>query len=207
MRLAARQAPTRQNLLTTIRTLARVDRGVELLRHKREALVTELVRLARPAVESQAHIAARAASAHLLLLSALAREGECGVRVAGWPSRVLTLELRGTLVWGLPAAEIDQLPTVRRTPAARQLGAAGTGAVSEAATGYEELVTLLLESAPRDLLLRRLAAALTQTSRQVNTLERRLSPALRSESIRLRRILEEREREEHVRLAMVAGTS
>ncbi|MEO8140473.1 MAG: V-type ATP synthase subunit D [Gemmatimonadota bacterium] len=206
MRLAARQAPTRQNLLTTMRTLARVDRGVELLRHKREALVTELVRLARPAVESQEQIAARAASAHLLLLSAMAREGESGVRVAGWPPRVLTLELRGTLVWGLPAAETDQLPTVRRTLAARQLGPTGTGAVSEAATGYEELVTLLLESAPRDLLLRRLAAALTQTSRQVNTLERRLSPALRSESVRLRRILEEREREEHVRLAMVAVT-
>jgi V/A-type H+-transporting ATPase subunit D len=203
MRLATRQAPTRQNLLTTVRTLARVDRGVELLRHKREALVTELVRLAKPALESQERIATRAASAHQLLLAALARAGESGVQVAGWPSRVLQLGLRGTLVWGLPAAELEQLPKVRRTLAARQLGPAGSGATPEAATAYEELVDMLLESAPRDLPLRRLAAALTQTSRQVNTLERRLSPTLRAESIRLRRILEEREREEHVRLATV----
>jgi vacuolar-type H+-ATPase subunit D/Vma8 len=38
------------------------------------------------------------------------------------------------------------------------------------------------------------------TSRQVNTLEHRVAPILRREVVRARRMLEEREREEHTRL-------
>ena len=53
---------------------------------------------------------------------------------------------------------------------------------------------------PREMLLQRLGQALAQTSRQVNTLERRLTPGLTSQVLRVRRTLEEREREEHFRL-------
>jgi vacuolar-type H+-ATPase subunit D/Vma8 len=50
------------------------------------------------------------------------------------------------------------------------------------------------------MLLRRLGEALAQTSRQVNTLERRLAPALRAAVTGIRRTLDEREREERLRL-------
>ena len=59
---------------------------------------------------------------------------------------------------------------------------------------------LLLDAAPRELLLQRLGLALTRTSRQVNTLEHRVAPGLRRDVVRARRTLEEREREEHTRL-------
>ncbi|MEZ0333639.1 MAG: V-type ATP synthase subunit D [Gemmatimonadales bacterium] len=42
--------------------------------------------------------------------------------------------------------------------------------------------------------------ALARTSRQVNTLERRLQPALSAYRIAIRRTLDEREREDHGRL-------
>ena len=49
-------------------------------------------------------------------------------------------------------------------------------------------------------MLRRLGEALALTSRQVNTLEQRLLPQVRSQITFTRRALEEREREEYLRL-------
>jgi vacuolar-type H+-ATPase subunit D/Vma8 len=40
----------------------------------------------------------------------------------------------------------------------------------------------------------------SRTSRQVNTLERRVTPGLETNIVRIRRALDEREREEHLRL-------
>lgn len=59
---------------------------------------------------------------------------------------------------------------------------------------------MLLDAANREALLRRLGDALARTSRQVNTLERRVGPALQSGLTAIRRTLDEREREEHLRL-------
>jgi len=63
-------APTRQNLIGLERRLERVAKGTALLRRKREALVAELFRLARPAATARVSIAERAATAYPLLLGA-----------------------------------------------------------------------------------------------------------------------------------------
>lgn len=201
MSAGARPAPTRQNLLALQRRLERVDKGVGLLRRKREALAAELFRLARPAASARASISARAASAYPVLLEALAREGADGLRALGWPGRDLKVEIRSTQVWGIPIGEILRRPAIRRTPHARGVppGRASSSA-TEVATAFEELTELLLDAASREALLRRLGEALSRTSRQVNTLERRLGPALRADLGAIRRTLDEREREEHSRL-------
>ncbi len=54
------------------------------------------------------------------------------------------------------------------------------------------------------MLIRRLGEALAQTTRQVNTLERRVSPALQARATVIRRALEEREREDRLRLRFLA---
>jgi vacuolar-type H+-ATPase subunit D/Vma8 len=61
-------------------------------------------------------------------------------------------------------------------------------------------VDLLVEAAPRELLLRRLGAALTRTSRQVHALEQRVMPTLDDQIARVSRALDEREREEKFRM-------
>ena len=83
-------------------------------------------------------------------------------------------------------------------------GATGAAAL-QAADEFEDLAQLLLEAANRETLLRRLGDAVARTSRQVNTLERRVSPDLTSTIVRIRRALDEREREEHLRLARLLG--
>lgn len=206
MSAVRRVAATRLNLLRTARRLERVSRGVELLRRKREALVSELFRLARPAADARAQVEAEAQLAYPALWRALAARGSAGLAPLGWPSRTLTVELLPGAVWGVAVSRIEARPAVARTLPARGTTAGGAGpAAVEAAARFEALTDLLLEAAPRELLLRRLGEALAQTSRQVNTLERRLAPTLATQFATVRRSLEEREREEHRRLKHLRG--
>ena len=201
MSASGRPAATRQNLLALERRLEHVGKGTALLRRKREALVAELFKLARPAVAARASIAAAATKAYPALLASLAEEGAEALGALGWPKRTLGVEIRSAQVWGIAIAEILGRPTIRRTPHARGVPpGAVTGATAEATGAFEDLADLLLEAANREALLSRLGEALARTSRQVNTLERRLQPSLEGDLASIRSTLDEREREEHVRL-------
>jgi V/A-type H+-transporting ATPase subunit D len=194
-------APTRQNLIGLERRLERVAKGTALLRRKREALVAELFRLARPAATARVAIADRAATAYALMLGALAQEGYSALRAIGWPSHELLVDIRPASVWGIAVSELLRRPPIRRTLAARGTPPPSVGPVTAAAaTAFEELTELLLDAANREALLGRLAEALSRTSRQVNTLEQRLGPELHAQRTGIRRTLDEREREEHLRL-------
>ena len=193
-------APTRGQLLRATRRLARVAKGVELLRRKREALVAELFRLARPAADARARIGAEAEQAYPALWRALALHGETGLTAWSWPARELVVDLVPGSVWGVAVSRLTERPQVARTPAARGTPATAGPTVLATAARFEALADLLLDAAPREMLLRRLGDALARTSRQVNTLERRLAPDLVADIGRVRRALEEREREDLVRL-------
>jgi V/A-type H+-transporting ATPase subunit D len=196
-----RVAPTRQNLLRAARRLERVRRGAGLLRRKREALVSELFSLARPAADARRQIEDSSRQGHALLLRALAVHGRAGVRALAWPDRDFRVEAQAGQVWGVAVARIVSRPPLARTLAARGTapGLTGPAAVASAAE-FERLAELLLDAATREMLIRRLGEALAQASRQVHTLERRVAPALTGQMGNVRRTLEEREREEHLRL-------
>lgn len=198
---AAGQAATRQNLLRVARRLERVHKGTELLRRKREALVAELFRVARPALSLRTDIGVHAATAYPVLARALAEHGRSGLDGFAWPERHLSVELRTGQLWGIGVAEVVDRPPLRRTPEARGMHPASAGAATlEAARSFEELADLLLEAAGREALLGRLGDALSRTTRQVNSLEHRVAPELAGAVASMRRSLDEREREEHYRL-------
>jgi V/A-type H+-transporting ATPase subunit D len=189
------------NLIRAARYLERIGKGVALLRRKREALVGELFRLARPAADARLQIQEATRRAYPALLTALAAHGLAALRAVGWPARDVTVEMEPGSVWGIAVSTI-----LRRPPLVRTLGARGTAPGStgpsavRAATEFEGLTELLLDAAPREMLIRRLGQALSQTSRQVNTLEVRVTPQLRHQMAGVRGALEEREREERLRL-------
>jgi V/A-type H+/Na+-transporting ATPase subunit D len=196
-----RLAPTRLNLIRAERRLERVRRGAALLRRKREALVSELFKLARPAADARRQIEDGSRRGYELLLRALALHGRAGLRALAWPERDLEVEIESAQVWGVPVASIVSRPPLTRTLGARgnSPGTAGPTVVGAAAE-FERLTELLLDAATREMLIRRLGEALSQTSRQVHTLERRVAPSLLGQMGSVRRTLEEREREEHLRL-------
>lgn len=199
--IALRRTPaTRHALLRVGRRLERVRSATELLRRKRSALVNELFLTARPVLDAREAIASQATLAYTALLYAQADRGPQLLHALSLPARELRVELRPTETWGLPGAEISAREPVRRSAAERSpaTGAAGPAAVA-AASGFEVLVELLLDAASREILIRRLAHALAETSRRVNLLQERVAPALAGDAKRIAATLEEREREEQTR--------
>ena len=206
--MKARTAATRAELLRTRRLLERVDRGAELLRRKREALVRTLVPLARPAAEARRAIADLAAAAYRAELDALAVHGAGGVAATGWPPRALDIDLEIQRMWGAAVPVLGELPAADRGLAARATAPGPTGhARFEAANRFEALVGRLLEAVAREARVRAVGAALARASRQLNTLEQRVAPELAVQLAATRRALDERDREDQTRLRHLRGRS
>jgi len=196
-----RTPATRSNVVRLRRRLAQVQKGAALLRRKRESLVAELFQRAKPAVSSRRAIDERAQAAWRALLEAEATCGRAELVPLAWPARELRIDLVPVEVWGLRAVELARPPAVVRSLGAR--GAApggGEAAVSQTAKETERLLELLLEEAPKELVMRRLGQALARATRLVNTLEQRVAVDVQQQLLHLRRTLDEREREEHLRL-------
>lgn len=199
-----RLAPTRMNLLRARRELERVTKGAQLTRRKREALVAELFRLARPAIDVRARIGEAMDSAVHALSGALAVHGGTGLHAMAWPGRDPAVELRPAIVWGIAVSDVESHAPLGRTLDARGLTPALTGpATNDAAERFEALAELLIEAAPREQRVRRLGQALADTTRRLRTLEQRVAPRLASQIGAVRDALEEREREEQLRLRHV----
>jgi H(+)-transporting ATP synthase subunit D len=180
--------------------LQRVRTATGLLLRKRQALVNELFRVADSALEDREAIEARSASASAALRAAEASHVHARLRALALPGREIEVQLRPIETWGVPSAEIVDHDPVRRAVADRAMAAGSAGpAVVAAAEGFETLTETVLEAAARELLIRRLARALEETSQRIHLLERRLAPALSAEIHRIQATLEEREREDQLR--------
>lgn len=200
----ARLAATRMNLVRARRELARMQKGATLVRRKREALVAELFRIARPAIDVRARMIASAREAASALVEALAVHGRGELEVLAWPLREVTVELQAGSVWGIPVSEITDRPRLARTAEARGWTPGTVGpSTMEAARRYEALAELLVEAAPREQRVRRLGEAVSRAGRQLRTLEHQLVPRVARQVADVRRQLDEREREERQRLKHV----
>jgi V/A-type H+-transporting ATPase subunit D len=199
--VGSRPAATRSNLLRLRRSLGQVERGAMLLRRRRQSLVEALFDLVRPALASRREVEEKAQAAYRALLEALAVDGSDALRAAGWPTREVNLELVPRDVAGIRGVELESNVRLVRSVAARGL-AMGTGDASLAAAAeqFERLLELLLDVAPEEDLVRKLGRALNHVGRLVNTLEQRVAPSLERDVATMRQVLDEREREEHLRL-------
>jgi H(+)-transporting ATP synthase subunit D len=196
--------PTRSGLVRASAQLNRVRKGRELLNRKREALITELFRSARPALDARQQVETRASQAYRALLESLAARGEPALQSYAWPDREVEVELEHRQVWGIAVPSIASHTPIQRTLTARGTAGSSVGpAAAQTATEFERLIELVLESLPKEQLVRRLGVALAKATRQVNTLQLRVEPTLTAELRALKRMLEERERDERSRLRHV----
>lgn len=205
MSTLGKAAATRSNLVRLRRRRDQVDRGAALLRRKRESLVAELFARAKPAVDSRRAIEERAATAYHALLEAFAAATSTELRALAWPEREVRVDLLPRDVWGIRGVELAEAPRLARSFAARGVAAGpNDAAASETAGEFERLVELLLAAAPEELFMRRIGHALSHVTRLVNTLEQRVAISLARDAETMQHTLEEREREEHLRLKRFA---
>ncbi len=193
--------PTRSTLLRARAQLVRVRRGADAVSRKRQALVGHLFRIARPAIDARAEITQRVNEAADKMFDAVAVNGLDALRVTALPPRELEVDVTPAQIWGVPVADVEPVEQVRRTLEARGVTAGSAGReMSAAADAYEALAEVLIAAAPRELRVARLADAVASTSRQLRLLRERVEPRLIGQIATVAHTLEEREREEHLRL-------
>ncbi len=197
----SRAPTTRMGLLEVRARRGVAARGARLLRAKREVLASELWKLVREVLEGRARLdeALRAAVKALELARAL--DGEGALASLALPAaREVPLAVSVRRVWGVPTPSLSSPPLAR---AADQRGSAPTSwgpAGAAAARRHEEAVEVLLTIASRELHLARLGDEIQETSRRINALEQLVLPALAADAGRISAALEERDREDAVRL-------
>ncbi|HUP05609.1 MAG TPA: V-type ATP synthase subunit D [Caldimonas sp.] len=196
MTMAGPNKVTRSSLVRLARWRDQVAKGSALLEKRRDALVVELFARLRPGVDTRRLADRQAALAYRALLEALAAAGRTDLAALAWPHRELSAE----------AASGQPTPVLVRSAAARALVPGQYRAAAEAAAqAFERLLEVMLAAAPEEFAIRRLSRAIARTMRQVNVLEQRVSPDLNRTLVHVRRTLDEREREELVRLRRMAA--
>lgn len=120
-------------------------------------------------------------------------------------ARDVPVEVGHRRVWGVPVPRVSA-PRLSRAADARGSSPLSWGlSAAEAARRHEEALEVLLEIASREFHLRRLGDEIQETSRRVNALEQLLIPRLFVEAGRVEQALEERSREDAVRLKRFRG--
>jgi V/A-type H+-transporting ATPase subunit D len=194
-------SPTRSELLSRRAQIRLARQGADLLRGKREALVREFLSELQRFADTREALAKELGRARQSLMRALAVDGPESLASAGLAS-VRTIELQTTQrsIWGTKIVEVatDYVP---RTSEERGFSAAGASArIDETAERFEAALELLLRAAPLDRKLARLAEEIRRTSRRVNALEQRMLPSLEEQVQYIRGVLDQREREDVLRL-------
>ncbi len=194
-------SPTRSELLTRKAQIRLAQQGAELLRGKREALVREFLSELQRFMDTREALRRQLSEAKQSLMRALAVDGPEAVASAALASRrSIELETTERNIWGTKVVEVstDYAP---RDSGDRGFTPAGASArIEETAERFEASLELILRVAPLDRKLGRLAEEIRRTSRRVNALEQRLLPSLTEQVQYIRGVLEQREREDVLRL-------
>ena len=199
-------SPTRSELLMRKAQIRLAQQGAELLRGKREALVREFLSELQRFVDTRDALRKELALAKQSLMRSLTVDGPEAVASAGLASR-RPIELATTErnIWGTRVVEVSTDYAPRET-GDRGYTSAGTSArIDETAERFEATLELILRVAPLDRKLGRLAEEIRRTSRRVNALEQRLLPSLAEQVEYMRGVLDQREREDVLRLKHLKG--
>lgn len=196
-----RTPTTRMGLLEVRGREGIASKGARLLRAKREVLAGELWKLMREVLAGRARLDEVLREAVKALGLARALDGDEMLASVALPAgREVPLQVTLRRVWGVPTPSVSAPPLVR---AADERGSSPTSwglAGTEAARRHEEALEVLLRIASRELHLARLGEEIQATSRRINALEQLVLPALAAEAGRVEAALEERDREDVVRL-------
>jgi V/A-type H+-transporting ATPase subunit D len=197
----ARSPTTRMGLLEVRSHHDVAEKGARLLRAKREVLAGELFRMVRDVLEGRAKLDTVLREAVRALGLARALDGDDALEsLSTAAGREIPLQVTMRRVWGVPTPSITA-PLLQRPADGRGTSPTGWGATAaEAARLHEEGLEVLLRIASRELHMARLGEEIQATSRRINALEQLLLPALFGEAGRIEGALEERDREDAVRL-------
>ena len=191
--------PTKGNLMARSRSLALAKLGFELMDRKRNILIREMMGLIDTAAVLQEKIDRTFRQAYASLQSANITLGICGELAENVPIDD-SVQIRYRSVMGV------EIPAVQASGAAPELsyGFAFTNAsLDDALTCFDRVKRLTCELAEMEISIYRLAFAVKKTQKRANALQNIIIPGFTKDIKNITDALEEKEREEFVRLKVI----
>ncbi|MDF2956852.1 MAG: Archaeal/vacuolar-type H+-ATPase subunit D/Vma8 [Candidatus Alkanophagales archaeon MCA70_species_1] len=197
-------SPTRMELLKLTRRVKLAEKGHDLLKEKRDALIAEFldvvseVRAARKEMEEKL----KEAFNNLILAQALL--GVENVRqISLMTARKISLDFDARSIMGVSVPVIEA-ESFSRKATERGYGFVDTSAVLDrCARSFEEALEKIIKVAEVEETVRRLAEEVEKTKRRVNALEYILIPKLKATRKYIQMRLDEMERENFIRLKKI----
>lgn len=194
-------SPTRINLLV-LRTRSELAKeGIRLLRSKREALVREFFILMGDAAKSRDTLENRIEAAFTSLIFAKGFLGEDILKSAApMHRRDINIDVKIKNIMGVIVPEIEEISLKRSVDARGISPIFESHRAIEVADRFEDILNSIVSVASREVKLKRLGNEIKTTTRKINALEEILIPSLLKKIKHIKRVLEEREREDTFRL-------
>ena len=192
--------PTKSNLMAQKRSLALASQGYDLMDRKRNILVREMMQLIDRAAVIQDEIATAYSTAYKALQRANITLGVVGEFAKTVPVETgLKLDYRSVMGVELPVVSAEP-----EEPSGPPYGLAFTSSdLDDAYFKFAEVKELMRELAETENCIYRLAYAIKKAQKRANALQNIVIPGLNAEISRISDALEEKEREEFVRLKVV----
>ncbi len=196
--------PTRMELLKLKKRVKLADKGYELLREKRDALISELMAVIREYKDARNKVEENLKIAFYNLLMAEVLMGSSDLeQISGITTRDIALEFATKNIMGV------SIPVMKMADVVRKINERGYGLLSttakldDAARSFEESLLSIVKLAEVEESLRRIALEVEKTKRRVNALEYIVIPRLRATIKHIEMRMEEIERENFLRLKKI----
>ena len=199
----AQTAPTKGNLNAAKRSRALADNGYELMDRKRNILIREIMELMDEAEDLQERIDSTFSEAYASMrLAEISMGGSAQSGANAVPiDDSFSIRFRGVMGVELPVVSAEP-----EEPSGPPYGLAFTSSdLDDAYFKFAEVKELIRELAETENCIYRLADAIKKAQKRANALQNIVIPGLDSEIARISDALEEKEREEFVRLKVVKG--
>lgn len=197
----AQAAPTKGNLNAAKRSRALADNGYELMDRKRNILIREIMELMDEAEDLQERIDSTFSEAYASMRLAEISMGGSAQSGANAVPIDDSFSIRFRSVMGVELPVVSAEP---EEPSGPPYGLAFTSSdLDDAYFKFAEVKELIRELAETENCIYRLAYAIKKAQKRANALQNIVIPGLDSEIARISDALEEKEREEFVRLKVV----
>lgn len=192
--MAENIAPTRSNLLQRRDQLKLANRGADLLKRKRDALIGEFFSLVKESLAARRKLNDTVRDAYFSLFLAKAWDSPEAVESLSLAeAQMLDVDIKIQNLFGVKVPQV-QPPKFDDTLPFSPVGA---GAYTlDAATQFRRLTEALIEVAATETRLRRVGEEIKKTNRRVNALEQLVIPSVQGQIKDIRNVLDQRALEE-----------
>lgn len=198
-------SPTRMELLRLSRREKLAEKGHDLLREKRDALIGEFLDVVGEVRDARKAVDGKLKEAFYFLILAQARSGVEQVRqLSLMTPQEIGLDFTSRSIMGVHVPTLGLKDGLARKVTERGYGLIdSSAAVDRSAKSFEEALEKILKLAELEEAVRNLAGEVEKTKRRVNALEYIMIPSLKATRKYIRMRLEEMERENFGRLKKI----